>query len=251
MRRYLFAIVIVTITTSIMAQAQTWTSLNSTAGFKNVRDMSINHHGDTLYATDEVNLLNSKDSGKTWAATSSSVASPLAVTAKYDNNDIVLVSGSNFFKRSADGGNNWSEILSSTTNKPTALADFPQNSGVMLLGRKYYSTSERAIARSSNSGVDWTDRLSSGYKPRIFDIATNTSTAFPERAIAAGGPDGSVATGRGLFYTVDYGVFWTAKMTAAGNPAGLQLPSRTIMLELSSMMCGRGLTVGNCTKVLG
>mgnify|MGYP001430019241 CR=1 FL=1 len=46
------------------ATGQTWTSLNSPAGFKNVRDMSINHHGDTLYAADELGLLKSNDSGK-------------------------------------------------------------------------------------------------------------------------------------------------------------------------------------------
>lgn len=197
---------------------QTWTSMNSPTGFKNVRDFTTNSTGVTLYGADEVNLLKSTDTGKTWAATSSAVSSPVAVTTKNDNSDIVLVSGSNFFKRSTNGGSSWTDLLTGTTNKPTALANFPQNTTQMLLGRKYGSTSEKAIARSTDAGVTWTDELSSTYKPKIFDIAINVSTAYPGYAAAAGAPDGAVATGRGIFFTEDYGDVWTPRVSGTGDP---------------------------------
>src|SRR2546422_3435431 len=82
------------------AVGQTWTTLNSPAGFKNIRAKTINSTGDTVYATDGVNLLKSKDNGQTWAATDSTIPSAIAVTSRADNSDVVLVSGSNLDRKS-------------------------------------------------------------------------------------------------------------------------------------------------------
>jgi hypothetical protein len=80
-------------------QAQTWTSLSSPTGYKNIRAMSIDASGDTLYATDELSVSKSNDNGRTWAVTSSTVAGATAITSKYDRSNIVVVGGPGIFKR--------------------------------------------------------------------------------------------------------------------------------------------------------
>ncbi len=189
---------------------QTWTSLNSPTGFKNVRDLAMRKLGDTLYAADEVNLLKSVDAGATWSATGT-VTSPRAVTVKWDNSKIVLVSGLSYFKRSTDGGSNWSEIESGTTNKPTALAALRNgDANILLLGRKQLNSTEKAIARSLDSGVTWTQELSAS--TTIYDITVNatTSTSY---LVAAGSPTGS-QTIQGVYNSDDWGNTWTGRNTS-------------------------------------
>lgn len=201
------------------AEGQTWTSLSSPTGYKNIRAMTIDATGDTIYATDSLSVLKSNDNGQTWEATSSTIAGATAITSKYGRSNIVIVSGPSFFKRSVDGGSNWSN-LTSTTNKPTALARFRGEPHSMIMGRKYGSLSERALGVSRDSGATWSDKLSNTHKPRIFDIAINPGTSAPSYAVAAGGPDGAVATGRGLFYTNgDYGNTWAYKANGSSDPS--------------------------------
>jgi photosystem II stability/assembly factor-like uncharacterized protein len=201
-------------------EAQTWTAIGSPTGYKNIRALSMDSTGNVLYAADELHVLKSSDFGTTWDTTSGTLAGARAITSKYGRKNIIVASGPTFFQRSVDSGATWSNVATGTTNKPTALARFRGQAYTMILGRKYGSTSERAIAVSNDSGATWTDKLSASYKPRIFDIAVNPGTSTPSFAIAAGGPDGPVATGRGLFYSDnDYGNTWNPRGNGSNDPS--------------------------------
>ncbi len=215
-----YLLLIVAIALSIASiDAQTWNSLNSPEGFKTVRDLEVTYrssNSDTMYAADGLKLLKSVNSGQSWSATSSVIAGATAVTCKYDDQSVVLVSGPSVFSRSTNGGSSWSS-LSSHNNKPTTLADFPQNTSVMLLGKKYYSTTERSIAKSTDGGATWDYKLSSSYKTQIFDIAVNVSSAYPAMSVAAGCAIDGTVIDKGLYYTENYGDTWTARMGSTGT----------------------------------
>jgi photosystem II stability/assembly factor-like uncharacterized protein len=209
------------LTISTLATSQTWTSLNSPAGFKNVQEIAVSYrggNGDTMYAADELKLLKSVNGGQSWSATTTEIAGAVAVTCKYDDQGIVVASGPAFFSRSTNGGSSWSTpSITYNTNKPTVLADFPNNTAVMLLGKKYYSTSEKSIAKSTDGGASWSYTLSSSYKTKIFDIAINVSSAYPAMAIAAGCAVDGTVNDKGLYYTENYGDTWTARVTSTGG----------------------------------
>jgi photosystem II stability/assembly factor-like uncharacterized protein len=209
------------LTISTLATSQTWTSLNSPAGFKNVQEIAVSYrggNGDTMYAADELKLLKSVNGGQSWSATTTEIAGAVAVTCKYDDQGVVVASGPAFFSRSTNGGSSWSTpSITYNTNKPTVLADFPNNTAVMLLGKKYYSTSEKSIAKSTDGGASWSYTLSSSYKTKIFDIAINVSSAYPAMAIAAGCAVDGTVNDKGLYYTENYGDTWTARVTSTGG----------------------------------
>lgn len=211
MKTFLCTIACIFLTGSIAAQ--TWTSLSSPSAFKNVRDLTMNDGGNKWYAADEVKLLKSTDTAKTWTATSSVINGPIAVACKDDNPDVVFVSGSNFFKKSTNGGTSWTDIA--VTNKPTAMVNFPQNENCFLVGRKYLSSSEKAIFRTTDGGTTWSQELSTSHQTTIFDLNVNPNPGWPGYAVGAGSPTGA-QTDKGVYETPNYGATWYAKNTSTG-----------------------------------
>ncbi len=232
----------------LVVNGQTWTSVSSQSGFKNVRDLARSQSGDSLYAADEIGLIKSTNGGASWSATSSAVSYPIVVTCRWDNSKVVLVSGSNFFKRSADGGSSWSDFTG-ITNYPTALACYTNDATIMLLGRKYISLAQRAIARSSDAGATWSQKLTAN--TTIVDFAIELSGNNPQYAVAAGYPTGS-QTVKGLYHTDDYGLNWTSKMTTSsylGWSAVALYKSTTVDTEWAGTVDGK-LYKGNFNTLL-
>lgn len=192
---------------------QTWSGFNSPQGYKNVRDLTINSSGSIMYAADERNLDSSHTAGATWTPTSGAISGATAVLCQYNNGNVVLASGSNFFKRSTDGGSTWTDLLTGSTNKPTAFCDFTLGApDHMILGRKWESSTYQVLANSTNGGATWTNQLST--QTTIFDITANVNSGNPQFAVAAGSPTGT-QTVKGLYHTTNYGDSWTARLTTS------------------------------------
>lgn len=211
-------ITIVMITSS--AIAQTYTSLNGPWQARNENVIATNSGGTTLYAADKALLFKSTDSGSSWAPTTVERPSPLAVTCKPDNANVVVTGVAGYLYTSTDGGSTWGNpALSDPNLTPLRLSVSPLNSADMYLGRQYVSGS-KSFYYSSNGGSTWAERPNFTYSTSVNDVAPYlVSGVGHDQYVYAVGSDGTAegtnqqasAVTRGVWWSADLGQTWSQK----------------------------------------
>lgn len=221
-------IVLISFTISAGAIAQTWSSLNGPQVAKNVKDVTVDNSGNTVYAADNTYTLKSTNGGTAWRGTATTKDAPLVMLCKPDDAAKVIYSKQNTFERSIDGGQTWTQFgVPLTTNlTPLRLSVSPVNSSKMFLGR-VYNSSTTSVWKSIDGGASWGESQNFTYQTDVTDVAPYpVSDGTRDQWLWAAG-SGTVS--KGLWYSPDAGVTWQF----VSGSSGLDLKSVAVIHKTS------------------
>jgi hypothetical protein len=156
--------------------------------------------GNTIFKTDSVNLLASRDQGQTWAP--SLLARPAFTALVGFGKTVFAITGDSLYA-SSDAGTNWGKPVFGKGEAKVFALD--------TLGGRLYAATERGLW-STRDGAAWTEAPGAGLY----------STGL--KAIAASGSNLVLATRQGLFRSPDWGAHWSA--IPAGPPTVRSLAYR-------------------------
>ncbi len=228
-----YVFMFISFTVSGRAIAQTWSTLNGPQVAKNVKDVTVDNGATpTVYAADNTYTLKSTNGGTVWRATPLAVSSPLVILCKPGANTKVTTGGTNFFKHSENGGATWFDFTAPLTTSliPLRLSVSPINTSVMYLGRNWYDADNRAVYKSIDGGVNWTQSTSFTFHTDVYDVAPYPiSDGTRDLWVWAAGTAPVGQSDKGLWYSADAGVTWNF----VSGSSGLDLKSAAVMHKAS------------------
>ncbi len=202
-----------TLSSTTLLHSQTWEGLNGPPKARDVKDISVNSDGSTIYVCDKSVLFKSTNGGPSWGATGSEIPSPLAVVSKPSTPATVIAAVIGSLKRSSDGGTTFTDVYQYSGSEPLRLSVSQVNQDRMYMGRKSLSGNS-SVLRSTDGGLTWSPPTTYPSGTNINDIAAWPSSSNDVWAVGAdpsGAAEGTSLTSRGAWRSTDLGVTWTEK----------------------------------------
>ncbi len=203
-----------TLLSTSLLHSQTWEGLNGPPKARDVRDISVNSDGSTIYVCDKSVLFKSTNGGTSWGSTGFEISSPLAVVSNPGTPATVIAGIIGSLMRSTNGGTAFTPVYTFSGSEPLRLSVSPMNPDRMYMGRKSQG-SNGSILRSLDAGLTWSVPANP-YGTNINDIAAWPSSSFSNEVWAVGADpsgtaEGTSLTTRGAWQSTDLGVSWTEK----------------------------------------
>jgi photosystem II stability/assembly factor-like uncharacterized protein len=229
------------LSSTTLLHSQTWEGLNGPPKARDVKDISVNTDGSTIYVCDKSVLFKSTNGGTSWGATGFEIRSPLAVVCKPSTPATIAVGIIDYLRTSNDGGTSFSQISIGSGSEPIRLSVSPVNQNQMYMGRKSLGSSS-SILRSMNGGSDWSLPTTFPYGTNINDIAAWPASSNEVWAVGAdpgGAAEGSSLSTRGAWRSTDLGVTWTEKGRTQFNLKSVAVKAAGPIVFIGSDVSGK------------